>query len=1014
MSAYGISFDSPAWLLLLLLIPVLWWWGRRSLAALGRFRRFSVMLIRSVMVLLLVLAMAEMQLIRRTDRVAVVYLLDQSLSIPQQKRLAMIDFVNKAILTQRKPQDLAGAIVFGREPAIEVPPYDDNVQVPTKTESSIDPNYTNMAAAIKLAQAAFPHDAAKRIVIVSDGNQNIGDALEEAQGAAEAGIGIDVLPVRYGVRSEIIVEKVAIPPDVRKGQPFDLRIVVNNTNEARPGDPGVVGGTLRVSQRTSDQPNELSSQHVDLPPGKSVFTVRQQIDDPDFYTYEALFVPDDPAADAMSQNNRATTFTHVRGSGQVLLIENYENRGEHQQLVDRLRANDLEVTVRPSNQLFTGLPELQPFDTVILANVPRSGGDDVARITNFSDDQIKMLVRNTEAMGAGLVLLGGPNSFGAGGWTNTELEKAMPVDFQIKSNQVVPKGALALIMHASELADGNYWQKVIAKEAVKALGTEDYCGLLHWNGTDQWLWGGVIAIRDRRERMLGMIDRMTPGDMPAFDPGLLLAERAFVKLTDAAVKHMIVISDGDASPPTLPVINSLKRLKVTVTTVAVGCHGPAESKVMEQLALATGGKYYAVQSPQALPKIFQREARRVAQPLVYEKPDGFSAALRYPHEITSGLTGPLPPLTGFVRTTIKRNPLVELAMTASVPIDEANATILATWTYGSGRAVAFTTDDGARWAKQWATWPEYDKFFSQLVRWSMRPVADTGKFTVATEVEGNKVKVFVTALDKDDAFLNFLDLSGGVIGPDVEPRELKLQQTAPGRYVGEFDAADAGSYFMMLNPGAGMAPLRTGVNVPYSAEFSDREADVALLQSLAELTPKNGKPGVVMEGSLDAGGVESLLEIDSFRRDLQPANPSQDVWHILVLSAACLFFFDVFIRRVTISLAWAVPLAVQLRDRILRREAQPQASEYMDRLRSKKAEVSEKLEQQRSAARFEPAAPPPSDASVLEPTALGEPLAAKPRPAAPPPPPPSEQESYTSRLLKAKKKVWEERDKNKE
>ena len=73
-----------------------------------------------------------------------------------------------------------------------------------------------------------------------------------------------------------------------------------------------------------------------------------------------------------------------------------------------------------------------------------------------------MLVRNTQQMGSGLVMLGGPNSFGAGGWTGTELEEAMPVDFQIKNKQVAPIGALAMLMHASEMADGNHWQKKIA------------------------------------------------------------------------------------------------------------------------------------------------------------------------------------------------------------------------------------------------------------------------------------------------------------------------------------------------------------------------------------------------------------------------------------------------------------------------------------------------------------------------------------------------------------------------
>ena len=122
----------------------------------------------------------------------------------------------------------------------------------------------------------------------------------------------------------MLVEKITVPPDIRKGQPFDLRVVVNNTNET-----GTVAGRLRVLKRTNDQPVELSSEQVALSPGKNVFTIRQEIDQPDFYTYEAQFVPENVADDAMSQNNRATTFTHVRGSGHVLLIESLENRGEH-------------------------------------------------------------------------------------------------------------------------------------------------------------------------------------------------------------------------------------------------------------------------------------------------------------------------------------------------------------------------------------------------------------------------------------------------------------------------------------------------------------------------------------------------------------------------------------------------------------------------------------------------------------------------------------------------------------
>jgi len=1020
MVGYRVAFDSPMWLCLLALLPLFWWFALRSLSSLTGLRRIVSCLLRSVVFTLIVLALAEMRLVQATDKLTVVYVVDQSLSIPRSRIVEAIDYVNQAVAQQQQEKDLAGVIYFGREAVVERPPWDEFLKLGPTSESQLDPEYTNLAAGLKLAQASFPHDTAKRIVVISDGNQNIGDALDQARVLAEAGIGIDVLPLTYGRRAEVLIEKLTIPPDVRKGEPFDLRVVVNNTSEPAEGQLGVVSGHLRVSLRTGDQPVELSNDHVDLPPGKSVFTVTQKISQPQIYTYEAIFVPDNPADDTLTQNNRATTFTHVRGSGQVLLIEDFDHRGEYQALVERLREENLEVTVQPSNQLFQNLAELQQFDTVVLANVPRSGGENADQIASFSDDQIKMLVRNTETMGAGLVMLGGPNSFGAGGWTNTELEKAMPVDFQIKSAEVVPKGALALVMHASEIPEGNHWQKVIAQEAIKALGTEDYCGLLHWSGTDQWLWGGMLRVGDRRSRMLAEIDRMVPGDMPNFDPCLRMAEAAFRQLQGiASAKHMIVISDGDPSDPTTGAINALKALGVTVSTVAVGSHGPAESIRLEKLAVATGGKYYQVNNPRALPKIFQREARRVAQPLIHENLAGFVPVVRTNDEIISGITNPLPPITGFVSTTIKRNPLVEVSIISPEPKDQANATILASWTYGLGRTVAYTTDTGARWAKAWPGWANYDKFFTQMIRWSMRPVNDQGNFVVATDVEGGQVRVFVTALDKNDEFLNFLDLSGTIVGPEMDPRSLKLSQTAPGRYVGTFDAKDAGSYFLMLSPGAGKTPIRAGVNVPYSAEFSDREADPALLASMAELVPKGGEPGVVIQDPSGKNDLNAFLEFDAFRHDLPRASSGQDVWPALLVFAGCLFFFDVFFRRVTLSFTWVPPLAAGVRDFVLRRDAQTPKTEYMDRLRSRKAEVTEQLEQRRAAARFEPApdataSGPAPDLATLEAEMKTAPRES-PRPSSPPRSMPEKppEESYTERLLKAKKKVWEDRDQDK-
>ena len=136
----------------------------------------------------------------------------------------------------------------------------------------------------------------------------------------------------------------------------------------------------------------------------------------------------------MPQNNRATTFTHVRGKGQVLLIEDQDSRGEFDLLVERLRGQNLEVTVQPTDRLFAGLAELQPFDTVLLANVPARDASATTR------SRCSCATRSRWA--PDWSCSAAPNSFGAGGWTNTKLEKAMPVDFQIKNAKVLPRGAL--------------------------------------------------------------------------------------------------------------------------------------------------------------------------------------------------------------------------------------------------------------------------------------------------------------------------------------------------------------------------------------------------------------------------------------------------------------------------------------------------------------------------------------------------------------------------------------------
>ncbi|KAA5542243.1 VWA domain-containing protein [Roseiconus nitratireducens] len=1002
MLPYRLSFEHPTYLWLLLGLPVLWFLGYQSLAVLGKTRRALALLLRSLVWTVLVFALAGVQVVRVSDRMTVMYVLDQSESIPLAKRQVMLDYVVRNVRRHRdaRRQDRAGIIVFGRDASIEIPPFDDDIRL-RRLESLLDrADATNLESALNLAQATMSADTARRIVVVTDGNENLGQARKLVARVAAAGIGIDVVPVMLDAKSEVLVEKIDLPTDIRKGQPFEARIVVSNYADNAGSDAEPTKGKIRVKQKVGDNESILLEQDITLENGKNVFPLRHTIDRPAPYIYEAEFVPAGDDDDGLRQNNSATAYTHVRGQGRVLLIEDRSNEGDFDLMVDRLRDNNIEVVTQFNDDLFGSLAELQAYDAVILAGVPRVSGDSDNKIVSFSDAQIEMLVRNTQQLGAGLLMIGGPEAFGAGGWTGTELEKAMPVDFKIKNAKVQAVGALALIMHASEMADGNHWQKVICKSAIEQLGPSDLAGVLHWsfNG-DAWLWGGqqgLLEVGPNRRAMLARVSKMTPGDMPQFDPAMKMAAKSLAA-APASVKHCIIISDGDPSDPTPGTINAFKNASISISTVAVASHGLAGSQRLQNIATATGGKYYSVKSGRALPRIFQREARRVSKPLVYEPPGGAVPEVIFPHPLLDGIDRVLPPVSGFVMTQTKDSPLAQVLIQSPKPEQPENATILAAWTYGLGRTAALTTDAGARWAGAWNDWADYDKFYSQLVRWLMRPTGDTGKFTIATQVEDGQVQVVVNALAEDDSFLDFLEMNATALDAELNPIPLEMRQTAPGRYVGSFPANSAGSYFVNVVPTAGATPLTTGVTVPYSDEYRVRETNLSLIESLAKTQPRGGAAGEVTPPLEQRPGAESV-DSDPFRGGLALARSIRDAWPWFVLGGCCLFLGDVMIRRIALDFSWIGRLIRRLRGEKVDQSA---AVTRLDALRKSKAQLGDDLEKRRASVRFEPTRVDGSD----EPVDLADP--GQPRKGSLPESPKDEPAptSYTERLLEAKRRA---------
>ena len=176
-----------------------------------------MILFRTVVLSLLILALANVQLVRSSHRLTVLFLLDQSASIPAVARDAMVPFVTRQVAEHRDStrSDRAGVIVFANEAQMEVPPIDDDLPLIDRFEGvdQLPTDATDLSAALRLAMATFPEDTARRVVIITDGNETIGSAAETAARLATAGVGIDVVPVQLPPADDVAVERIVLPAD---------------------------------------------------------------------------------------------------------------------------------------------------------------------------------------------------------------------------------------------------------------------------------------------------------------------------------------------------------------------------------------------------------------------------------------------------------------------------------------------------------------------------------------------------------------------------------------------------------------------------------------------------------------------------------------------------------------------------------------------------------------------------------------------------------------------------------
>jgi len=812
-TAYGFYLGQPWWLVASVIIVPIVWLAMRSLASIGRTRRILAVILRCLTVLLLVILLARPMLTRTNRQLTVIAVIDRSQSIPPGLRQASLDYLAAAL----KGMDLRNrlAVVDIAEAASISKLPTNNPQI-RRRNTSLTGDQSRLADGVQMAMAIAPPDSAVRIALVTEGNQTAGDLKEAARLAAANKIPIDVLPLRYQYNHEVIFKRLAAPSRARTGQTVSLRFILNST--------GYAGGRLLLNlngQSVDLDPGPEIAAAVDLEPGTNVKTISVPLNSTGTHEFEAVFLPADSNQDTITQNNQAEAITYVAGPGHVLVVDSDEVTAAalRQALLNsRITVRYCHVSDFPQN-----LARLTDTDAVILVDTD---------ISNFSFQQQEMICRYVTDIGGGLIMVGGPKAFGAGGWIGSPVADILPVDLDPPQKKQLPKGALVLIMHACEMPQGNYWGKKVALASVRTLSSKDLVGILAygWQGTGNWVF--PLAEVGDKKAVTNAINNMQMGDMPSLH-NLLQAAYQQLKACPAGQKHVIAITDADPQPPSPSLLAQCRQAEITVSGVAIFPHNPADVLKLKYVAQATGGRFYNVQNPTNLPRIFIKEAQVVKRSLIVE--ETFSPNLIGGlSEITKGLNSPLPKLDGYVLT----GPKGGLAQTL-IAGPESDP-ICAAWQAGLGRVVAFTSSVDSRWAAQWLQWGGFENFWKQAVDWVGKP-AQSSDCEVFADIQGRDVTVNVEAVDRQGQFVQFANIDAQIITPNASVKPLELVQTGPGQYRGNFRAVASGSYVVNLRhkktgENAATALTQTTVTIPFAPEFRDLRDNEPLLRQVAAIT----------------------------------------------------------------------------------------------------------------------------------------------------------------------------------
>ncbi|MDX2162499.1 MAG: VWA domain-containing protein [bacterium] len=864
------TFTAPLALVFLIVLPLVLWIGRPRLTY-RRGRDLSSLALRVIILTLVILALAGTQSVRAADRLAVVFVVDSSDSMGAEAAAAQETYIRDALAAMR-PDDQAAVVSFGGNALVERAMS--SVRELGAIRSTPNTGNSDLEEAINLGLALFPAGTARRLVILSDGLPTVGDAERAAQRAAALGVEISYVQFERDPVPDVAVTDVLLPPSVGAGQSFDLSLTVESETDT----PAVI--TVEAGGIT------LSRESVTLAQGVNRYTLPLTAGEAGFRDFRVIVTPSQ--GDGFYQNNQLSAFSRVVGAPRLLVVSRDAavpvtggaDATESGYLRDALTALGFEIDVRPPDALPIGVAALEAYDAVVLVNIPA---------TLLSTRRMEALQTYVRDLGGGLVVIGGAETYAPGGYFRTPLEATLPVEMQLRDQQRIPQLTLAYVVDRSGsmamIGSSGVENIELAKEAllrsIEFLQPTDRAGVVGFDSQAYWV-ADVQPVLDRFT-LQALIGSLQPGGGTDIMAGMRLAADV-MRAETSERKHIILLTDGGANDRGLvDLVAALNQDDdVTTSVIAIGGQNPG---FLEEMAQAGEGNYHVAQSIESIPTIFAQETVLATRSYLIE--GAFTPAradLGFLQNFTAA-----PPLYGYVATTPK-----DTAQVLLVTPDAFADPLLAAWQYGLGRAVAFTSDATARWARDWVAWDGFADFWNQTVRWSIIEGTDANLETRVI-LEGETARIVVDARADDGAFLNGLALDASLIDPALGVDNLTLQQVAPGRYEAAFRPGAEGAYLISVaavnaaDESAAESPFRqtAGWVLSYSPEYALRTAGrESILPALAAVTDGRslaGSPALAFDHNLMAGEA------------VTPLAP------ILLLIAALLLPVDVAVRRLVIT-----------------------------------------------------------------------------------------------------------------